>query len=934
MSEGTAWPSVVNLANSIVGVSVLAMPYCFKELGVVLGPVLLLLCSYLTRKSCHFLVKAGNVAKRRSYEFLALYAFGPVGKLAVELCTIGLMLATCVGFFVIIGDLAPPIVSKILDIPNSSSLRVSILVLTAFGVALPLGLLRKLSSLTSVSSLSFAFYFSLVFFLFLQALPNLFSDKWSQGPYQLSYWRPAGILKCFPIFGLAFACQTQLFPIYETMSDPSLKRMVTVIDSAINMVAMIYLSVGFFGVVAFYDREVVGDILLSFRPSIMGEAIKLGFVLSVAVSFPLVIFPCRLSINSLLWPPKKGESIGSDVSEGSGVTYIPPLRFKGITLGIVIVTLVIGIQVPGIEAILGLVGSTVGVIISFIFPSMMFLWVATSVSHGDNKDKLISKFVLCVGLFIMLSSTYMNLTETKIKPVANSIDQKVLEKPHALPPIKPAVQASEIPVVQEARREPPVPAEPVEDDVDRNAPVKKTEEKKIVDVKIVDSETPNKKDVPDKEDYDNLQKKLDAAEEKHDVLLKQLEKQQEQQEIIMEQQNQIIEQLKENKEKSPVAADVKASVVSAAPVVMQTLEKTKKEIADASKVLSHVAEEAKNVETVAEKKVRDAAAALKVESKTGSAAADKMSEENDLSKKVEEAAKFIEEDEKKKKAAAAAAAAVEKAKKEEEARATKKHEDSLAKKVEEAARYLAEQEAKKKKLAEEEEKKKKEVEAARVIADAKLAAEEAKKKEAEAVKAAEIAVQKVAEAKKAAYDAESKNNILKEVAATTAPDAAGKNDTPVEKAASPDSEAIEESVKPEAAQPAAGVAVKDADELKKKLETHEKLIVKMHQKIQDYEKEKDAKKEVPITNMDGRKENPKPLGLKAVAAADPAAAAASVNSAPASAVDLNSAPSAAKLKSTGGVRANLPVDVVKTENLKETVEKMAAKEKQSEDADL
>ena len=218
-----------------------------------------------------------------------------------------------------------------------------------------------------------------------------------------------------------------------------------------------------------------------------------------------------------------------------------------------------------------------------------------------------------------------------------------------------------------------------------------------------------------------------------------------------------------------------------------------------------------------------------------------------------------------------------------------------------------------------------------MIADAKLAAEEAKKKEAEAVKAAEIAVQKVAEAKKAADDAESKSNILKEVAATPAADAAGKNDALVEKAASPNSEAIKEPVKPEAAQPAAGAAVKDADELKKKLETHEKLIVKMHQKIQDYEKEKDAKKEVPITNMDGREENPKPLGLKPAAAADPAAAAVAANSASASAVNGNSAPAAAELKSAGDVRANLPV---KTENLKETAVKMAAKEKQSEEADL
>jgi hypothetical protein len=34
--------------------------------------------------------------------------------------------------------------------------------------------------------------------------------------------------------------------------------------------------VGFFGLTAFYDASVAGDILLSFRPSLFGEAIKVG----------------------------------------------------------------------------------------------------------------------------------------------------------------------------------------------------------------------------------------------------------------------------------------------------------------------------------------------------------------------------------------------------------------------------------------------------------------------------------------------------------------------------------------------------------------------------------------------------------------------------------------------------------------------------------
>ena len=59
-------------------------------------------------------------------------------------------------------------------------------------------------------------------------------------------------------------------------------------------------QVGYFGYVAFCDEEVSGDILMNFRSTIFSEAVKLGFVLSIAVSFPLAIFPCRTSLHTLL----------------------------------------------------------------------------------------------------------------------------------------------------------------------------------------------------------------------------------------------------------------------------------------------------------------------------------------------------------------------------------------------------------------------------------------------------------------------------------------------------------------------------------------------------------------------------------------------------------------------------------------------------------
>ena len=59
-------------------------------------------------------------------------------------------------------------------------------------------------------------------------------------------------------------------------------------------------QVGYFGYVAFCDEEISGDVLMNFRPTLFSESVKMGFVLAVTTSFPLVIFPCRASIHTLL----------------------------------------------------------------------------------------------------------------------------------------------------------------------------------------------------------------------------------------------------------------------------------------------------------------------------------------------------------------------------------------------------------------------------------------------------------------------------------------------------------------------------------------------------------------------------------------------------------------------------------------------------------
>ncbi|KZC13691.1 Putative sodium-coupled neutral amino acid transporter 10, partial [Dufourea novaeangliae] len=384
---------VMTLANSIIGVSVLAMPFCFKQCGIILAALVLLLSSLLSRLACHFLIKSAVMSRRRNFELLAFHAFGHMGKFLVELFIIGFLVGTCIAFFVVMGDLGPQIVGKVIN-KSPHDIRTSLLVTTSIFIVLPLGLLRNIDSLSSFCTAAVIFYLCLVLKIVTESMQHIFAGDWYEHVY---YWRPSGILQCIPIFSMALFCQTQLFEIYETIPNVSLEKMNDVVRGALNICTIVYLCVGFFGYIAFCTQPFTGNILMSFKPSLSSEMIKMGFVFSIAFSFPLVIFPCRASLNSLLFRRVYAHE--------PSINYLPELRFRCLTIAIVAISMITGILIPNIEFVLGLVGSTIGVMICLIFPAIFFI----SISSKHTNERLLAQVILFTGICIMILSTYANL---------------------------------------------------------------------------------------------------------------------------------------------------------------------------------------------------------------------------------------------------------------------------------------------------------------------------------------------------------------------------------------------------------------------------------------------------------------------------------------------------------------------------------------------
>ncbi|EDU41619.1 vacuolar amino acid transporter 6 protein [Pyrenophora tritici-repentis] len=384
--EATWISSVINLANTILGAGLLAMPSALSKMGVFLGIFVIAWAGTTAGFGLYLQTRCARYIDRGHVSFATLSQMTyPNASIIFDAAIAIKCFGVAVSYLIIIGDLMPGVVRGFA--PGAA--EIGFLVdrqfwITAFMlIVIPLSFLRRLDSLkyTSVIALfSIAYLVVLVVAHFIKG--DTIADR---GTVRVFQWAgPVNALAAFPVIVFAYTCHQNMFSILNELADNSHFQTTTVIFASIGGACGLYILTGITGYLSYGDN-IHGNIVSMYPTAVASTIGRLAIVILVMFSYPLQIHPCRASLDACMkWRPGGvRKPVEGSPSRNSLMTNTPKprspksaemsdLKFAIISTILIIMSFITAMTVSSLEKVLAYVGSTGSTTISFILPGLFY----------------------------------------------------------------------------------------------------------------------------------------------------------------------------------------------------------------------------------------------------------------------------------------------------------------------------------------------------------------------------------------------------------------------------------------------------------------------------------------------------------------------------------------------------------------------------------
>lgn len=364
--------AVFNLATTIIGAGIMALPATMRVLGVPLGLFAIVLMGLLSELSIEMLVHNLTLTKLWTFGDLVGEAMGWAARALSQLCIVVNNGGVLIVYLIIMGDVlsgSEHHVGLLEGWTGSSGWwnnRKLIVFLTMLTILAPLSSLRKIDSLKFTSAASVALAVLFVVLSSTIALAKLAAGKLETPRMLPSLNSKRAILELLtviPIMSNAFVCHFNVPPIYLELKERSPAKMFKVGRITAVLCVLVYSATALSGYLMFGDLT-NSDVLANFDSDlgipfsrVLNDAIRIGYVLHLMLVFPVIHFSLRQTIDAILFP-KAAES---------------KRRFAILTFVLLGLTFLGSTVIPNIWVAFQFTGATTGLSLGFVFPALVVI---------------------------------------------------------------------------------------------------------------------------------------------------------------------------------------------------------------------------------------------------------------------------------------------------------------------------------------------------------------------------------------------------------------------------------------------------------------------------------------------------------------------------------------------------------------------------------
>ncbi|OQR81719.1 Amino Acid/Auxin Permease (AAAP) Family [Thraustotheca clavata] len=374
--HATIGTSYLGLMSTMAGACILALPSTMGASHVIPNTILLIIVTVLSLLACSCLVIACDATGVYSYELLSKRLCSPWQIWAIRALTMGLLFGAVVMYIVISMDMLEPFV------PLSRFVLGALFTI----ISLPMCLPDTIHALRYTNFLVVLCVMYIVAILSWHAFQNPWPNVSLTSPITYS-----AIAYTMPIQALSYCCHLNVARAYGELEHRS---NITIVSSLIMVSGgILYFIASLAGYVCFQGMP-PADILTGFSSddtSVNGVRIALG--LCMICKTPVTFQPFREVIELVCLGPATHEE----------QRHRMPFRVFATSI-FLLASFILAVSAQDISVVMGLIGGTSGVLLSFTVPGY-FVWQVTQAQdHGLLPDELKKYRILAV---VMMATGFL-----------------------------------------------------------------------------------------------------------------------------------------------------------------------------------------------------------------------------------------------------------------------------------------------------------------------------------------------------------------------------------------------------------------------------------------------------------------------------------------------------------------------------------------------